>query len=200
MPNRYSIFAAFLAAGLTGPAHASCVAWDDVSHGVHVEYEDLDTSLIMRDANGAITEIAPDGDGGHDHFISANGLLETAWKHVVPEGQVDAETLYDYSFDPAAMIPPVPGTKQGGKRTTLDADGTVVETVGFAVTIDDTRVLDLDGCTYQAVPFSTFSIGGGGNQRVNFLYINELGIPVLTGFSERDWQEEYTLNAIRRAP
>lgn len=157
----------------------TCPTAADVATGVVVEYADGMSSVITRDASGAVREEETSGGAQPYIYIAANGLLET--------GFIDAETgtedKFSYSFSTDDILPLQPWSGEEGEQVTTDTAGEEINRIPFAWRTRGLTTWTLGGCSYDAIPVETYYYEPGDPSMVEFVYLTELRIPIAVGYA-----------------
>ncbi len=143
-----------------------------------MDYGDDSYSVITRDGLGVVRETEHSGDDLYV-YISANGLLETAYE----EPGNDVQDFFDYTFDTADIAPPRPWTGQSGVQITRDKNGAEVDRLDFSYRTRGLTTLTIGDCSFEAIAVQTYYDNPEGKSMVEFAYLMELGVPIITGFA-----------------
>lgn len=178
----------------------TCPTSADVATGVIVDHADGMTSVITRDASGAVREEETSAGSPPYIYIAANGLLETGFI----DGETGAEDGFAYSFSTDDILPLRPWSSDRGEQVTTDSSGEEITRIPFEWRTRGLTTWTLGGCSYAAIPVETYYHEPGDPSMVEFVYLTELRIPIAVGYAYLGGgigsAEPYRPVAIRPAP
>lgn len=158
------------------PATA-CPSAGDTRAGVEVTYADGTRSIITRDATGAVREAEYlDGDTPYI-YIAGNGVLETGYL----DPHSDTSDTFSYTFDTDDLLPVRAWSGRAGEQITTDADGTEINRIPFTFRTRGETEATIGDCAYRAIPLETYYYEPGEPSMVEYIYLLDLDIPVITG-------------------
>ncbi len=175
------LFAAGLAL-VSGAVSAQCLSASDLGRGVFVTFDNGDTALSQRGADGylQIEEYYADS-GTYFLFRAHRGIYFTEEVEIDPSGNpyFGTHLRTEFPVDPARLPTPAPGGSWSGVTTNIFEDGyRRSETASYQ--FSTAEPISLSGCTYEVVRTDvSYDWGVEGSMTLYYMFLPELGASIL---------------------